>query len=126
MPFAYTISSENQLVYIEIRDSTDLPELEKAKAAIISDPQFKAGYDVIFDAREMKYTPIASDVREVVKLVLQSKDKLKNKKIALVMSGAFLYEIAEMVVHYITQKIDIPIKAFDNIDTANKWLSKKK
>ena len=80
MPFSYTISSANKLVYIEIRDSTDLPELEKAAAEIASDRKFKAEYDVIFDAREMKYTPLAGDVKEVVKLVLQSKDTAKKQK----------------------------------------------
>jgi hypothetical protein len=126
MPFSYTISSASKLIYIEIRDSTDLPELEKAAAEIVSDRQFKAEYDVIFDAREIKYTPLAGDVKEVVKLVLQSKDTIKNKKIALVVSGDFLYDIAKMTVHYITQKIDIAIKAFDDIDRANQWLGKKK
>lgn len=73
MTFKLKFSLEKSLVTITPKGTYSVKDITALMMIVVSDPLYKPEYDLIVDIRDVKYTPIVSEILQISKFIITMK-----------------------------------------------------
>lgn len=122
MPFTYTIDRESQLVSVVVSGHVTSEEALQAFDAIVSDPEFVPGMDVMSDHRQMETVLPVGFVSALINRVRGAGDLMAGTRWAMVEARAASYGMA-MMASALAASMPVEIRAFRDPEEARAWLA---
>ena len=104
MTYKLEFSDENNLVTITPKGSYSAKDITALMLIVVNDPLYKSEYDLIVDYRDVKYTPIVSEILQNSQFVVTMKKHFKGKT-AIIASGDLLYSMFKVTAQYTSGKV---------------------
>ena len=121
MTYNLDISEEKNLATITPKGTCTIIDMKALVYILIKDPLYIPTLDLLIDKREMKYTPVISEVLEVSNFVIPLKHHFKGK-IAIVANGELLYDMFKLSSRFTSSK-DFYSNIFHNPEEALAWIA---
>ena len=118
MPITFHFS--DHIIWITLSGQYSLEDGLQTYSAILRDPAFNEGMDLLFDARESKVNPSLAQVKERV-VFLRSVVHHSSGRMAIVVSDALRYGLSRMLSTY-AQMRGMNIDVFRDVEEALCWL----
>ena len=116
----HTVDADTKIAIIGVQGMTSFEEIVRAVERLAADRRFRPDYGVLFDLREMHYSPFADEAATLAKTIAQSAP-LRNHPMAMVASGPQL-SLAEMITSVAARR-GVVARAFcPNLGAAAIWL----
>jgi AraC-like DNA-binding protein len=96
MSINHTVDPETKIAIIGIHGVSNLEEIVQGIGQLSKDREFRAGYGVLIDIREMRYTPFADEAATLAEAIAKSA-LLRNHPVAMVASRRAQLGLAEMI-----------------------------
>jgi len=116
----YRISREERLTYVSASGPIDLDATSRALAALVADPGFEPHFGILADARESYPAYSLTEVRALISLLAECRDKLQSR-VAFVVCAGRVHSIAHMASVF-AEIADFPLAAFLEVEEARTWL----
>lgn len=123
MPFRWEIDQQAGIVSVVAHGRITPEEALATFDAIVGDPEFRPGIDVLSDHRRLETVLDADFVRAFMFRVQQASPLLQGSRIAFVESGEARYGMARMT-SILAESSPIELRAFQDMDEAKRWLTK--
>ena len=88
---------------------------------VVNDPLYKPEYDLIVDIRDVKYTPIVSEILQISQFIVTIKDHFKGRT-AIIANGDLLYSMFKITAQYTSER-GIKTNIFRDIEEALAWIA---
>ena len=122
MEYDYSISPENKFVHVIGRGEYGIKDIKKLVKIITSDERYRSDFNSIIDIRNVKYTPVVSEIIELSEFFILMKKSFRSK-VAMVVKSELLYNLFKLSSHY-TNKSNIKTNIFIDLGEAREWLNK--
>jgi hypothetical protein len=119
MPFSWEIDQEAGIVSVFVHGRITPEEALEAFDAIVGDPEFRPGIDVLSDHRGLETVLGADFVRAFMFRVQQAGPLLQGSHVAFVESGEARYGMARMT-SILAESSPVELCAFQDIDEARR------
>jgi len=119
MNYDYSISPENKFVHVIGKGEYGIKDIKKLVKIVTSDERYCSDFNSIIDIRDVKYTPIVSEVIELSDFFIVMKKSFKSK-VAIVVKSEMLYNLFKISAHY-TNKNNIKTNIFIDLEKAKEW-----
>ena len=124
MSISHTVDPETKIAIIGIHGVSNLEEIVQGIDHLLNDREFRAGYGVLIDIREMRYTPFADEAAKLAEAIARSRS-LRNHPIAMVASRRAQLGLAEMITE-VAKVRGVVARAFrPNLGAAAIWLDQQ-
>ena len=124
MSISHTVDSETKIAIIDIHGVSNFKEILEAIGQLSSDRDFRPGYGVLIDIREMQYTPFADEAATLAEAIAKSA-LLRNHPIAMVASRRAQLGLAEMITEVAKVRGAVARAFRPNIGAAAIWLEQQ-
>ena len=121
MSFTYTIDPIEGLLLVRAEGVVTQEERLEAVVSWMTDQHFRADLDAICDFSGAESTPTMAELRELVGLLGRLSDFVGSPRIAIVVSKAITFVVAEQFAS-IAKQIPIQVRVFSNRESAVSWL----
>ena len=109
------------MVNITPKSAYSVKDITALMMIVVSDPLYQPEYDLIVDLRDVKYTPIVSEILQISKSIVTMKEHFKGKT-ALIASGDLLYSMFKITAQY-TSGRGVEANIFRDIEEALAWIA---
>lgn len=117
---AYRIDSTDGLLEIRGTRSSDASTLALTLAAVLADPSYQRGYNVLCDQRDSR-APSPALVEAIVRL-LDEQEEFAGSRWAVVVADPANYGTARLAA---VKATTADVQVFDDVDEAQRWLRKR-
>ena len=124
MSISHTVDSETKIAIIGIHGVSNLEEIVQGIGRLAKDREFRPGYGVLIDIREMQYTPFADEAATLAEAIAKSAS-LRNHPIAMVASRRAQLGLAEMIAEAAKVRGTVARAFRPNIGAAAIWLDQQ-
>ena len=121
MTYNCEVSDESNLVTVTPKGTYSLKSIIDLIHIVIKDPQYKSTYDLLVDLRDMKYTPIVSEIFAISEFVVSFKQYFKGKT-ALVAKGELLYSMFKLSAMFVAKQ-GLKTNIFHEPEEALAWIA---
>jgi hypothetical protein len=121
MSINHTVDPETKIAIIGIHGVSNLEEIVQGIGQLSKDREFRAGYGVLIDIREMRYTPFADEAATLAEAIAKSA-LLRNHPVAMVASRRAQLGLAEMITEAAKVRGAVARAFRPNIGAAAIWL----
>ena len=122
MPIKYSIDEDLGVVFTTASDVLTEAELLEHKRRVVSDPKFKPGFVELSDVRSISDLAIsASGLEKFVAQDESDSERLKDFKLAIVVSGALEFGMGVMY-EMLSRQNDKNVRIFRDLRLAKDWL----
>ena len=118
MAISYEI--DDNLLIIETEGDFQFEDLQETFSRVFSDPQFKAGINILVHDLDSKFVPTSKQIEAGAKHIEEFMNKFAAK-MAIVVSSDVNYGMGRMMEIFCEQR-HIDLKVFKEIEIAKKWL----
>lgn len=122
MAYSYSISSENKLIHVKIQGTLQITEVLNGIKEATLDDQFQPDYKILVEVSDIQFRPTAAEMKQIAELIVELKLSF-SKKVALMVPGTFINQMAKLAKYYIHQRTKIEIEVFDNMQDAVLWIN---
>ena len=123
MEYTYNVSTEMKCTTITPSGKYSLKDIKSLISMVISDPDYNPEFNVLLNLREVKYTPVVSEIIEISDFIVTMKKSFRAKT-AIITKSELMYQMFKLSAHY-TSKQGLRSNVFKDIDLAKKWLNEK-
>jgi hypothetical protein len=124
MSINHTVDPETKIAIIGIHGVSNLEEIVQGIGQLSKDREFRAGYGVLIDIREMRYTPFADEAATLAEAIAKSA-LLRNHPVAMVASRRAQLGLAEMITEVAKVRGAVARAFRPNIGAAAIWLDQQ-
>ena len=121
MPLSYRIDRAARLIHVKGSGRMTVSEMETVAAAIVHDPLFEKGLDVMSDMRELTTAPSTDDARHA-SLVIEQLSAAGLGRIATVAVAASTYGMVQLIGNLAT-RFGAEAEVFNTPEEALAWLA---
>jgi hypothetical protein len=116
------IDNRKNIAHITLRGSLNREEILKAFDDVVADKKYKKGMGRLWDFREADLSLLTTDtVKQMAQYSLNFPPGINDVKVAFVTSRPLEYGLSRMF--EMTSRAKTPIRVFDSIDDAQKWMT---
>ncbi len=119
--FQREIDLDEGIFIVTISGRLSIDELQQTIGEAFNDTLYSTGHNILVDIRNIKYTPIFSEVQESVKLLSHIKNVI-SEKVALLVKGDVAYAMGWLFCRMI-REMGFNIEVFLDVEEAKSWLS---
>lgn len=123
MLYDYSISPETKFVHIIANGNYSIGDIKNLVELVTSDERYRPEFNSIVDIRDVKYTPVVSEIIEFSDFIITMKKSFKSK-VALIVKGEILYNLFKISSH-LSNKNGIKIDIFTDLQKAKIWISEQ-
>jgi hypothetical protein len=125
MPLSYVITPERCRVLVTAAAKPTLAEFIAVHEAMLADPRFEPGMDILWDRRAYPEAPDADYIRAVIAYWKSNQDRLGGGYVATVVPDGVpaAYGMARMA--EILGRPEGELRAFHDYDEAIRWLDER-
>ncbi len=120
MDYDYSISPENKFVHVIGKGKYGIKDIKNLVKIVTSDKRYNSDFNSIIDIRNVKYTPIVSEIIELSDFFIVMKKSFKSK-VAIIVKSEFLFSMFKISSHY-TNKNNIKTSIFLDLGKAREWI----
>ena len=121
MIYKLEISEEKNLMTVTVKGTYSLNEIMDLIYIVINDPRYKPTYNSIIDLRELKYTPVISEIFKLSEFFISSKQHFKSKT-GLVTNNESLYNLFKLSTMFVVKE-GLKSNIFRNMEEALAWIA---
>ncbi|MDA3812095.1 MAG: hypothetical protein PF518_17385 [Spirochaetaceae bacterium] len=121
MKYVYNISEKNKLISISQCDLYSFQEVKGLINVIIKDPQYKPTYNFLIDLREIKYTPIIDEMKELSEYLISLKKHFGG--VSIIISNNDVHHDLFRYAATLVSKKGLKIRHFYNPEHAKRWIN---
>ena len=115
------IDNRKKIAHITLRGPLSREEILKAFDEVVADKNYKKGMGRLWDFREADLSLLTTDtVKQMAQYSLNFPAGINDVKVAFVTSRPLEYGLSRMF--EMTSRAKTPLRVFDNIDEAQKWM----
>lgn len=122
MPFTYKIDRASRIVSVTVSGRVTAEEALQAFDAMVSDPEFIPGMDVLSDHRQMETVLPVGFVSALINRVRTAGELMAGTRWAMVEVRAASYGMA-MMASALAASMPVEIRAFRDPEDARAWLA---
>lgn len=121
MIYKLEISEDTNLITVTAKGTYSLNEIMDLIYIVIKDPRYKPTYNAIIDLRELKYTPVISEIFKLSEFFISSKQHFKSKT-GLVTNNESLYNLFKLSTMFVVKE-GLKSNIFRNMEEALAWIA---
>ena len=122
MPITYKINAQKKRVTVELTGTNTLEEIFTTIKNALQDPDFRPGFNVLSDHRQVDRVITSSELESTVNLLIEYAGQLSKTKWAIVTLKPASYGMMRMLeVH--AERVPMKVKVFKEMDAAEHWLA---
>jgi hypothetical protein len=122
MPVTFTIKERLVRATIVGDSSLTEPEFREWLSVVLDHPDFRSGYDILYDRRSVKASPDPAFVRAALCAIRERTDQLDGCRWAVLISPKSALEIVRMT-SLLSERSGIEARPFVDLDDALEWLN---
>ena len=115
------ISEETNLMTVTAKGTYSLNDIMDLIYIVIKDPRYIPTYNAIIDLRELKYTPVISEIFKLSEFFISSKQHFKSKT-GLVTNNESLYNLFKLSTMFVVKE-GLKSNIFRNMEEALAWIA---
>jgi hypothetical protein len=121
MIYNLLLSKESNLITVTAKGPYSLNDIMELIHIIISDDRYKPTYNLIIDLRELKYTPVISEIFKLSEFFISSKQHFMGKT-GLITDNESLYNLFKLATMFTASK-GLRTIVFWNMEDALNWIT---
>ena len=123
MEYTYNVSIEMRCTTITPSGIYSLQDIKNLISLVTSDPDYNPQFNVLLNLREVKYTPLVSEIIEISDFIVKMKQSFRAKT-AIITKSEVKYLMFKLSAHY-TSKQGLQSNVFKDIKIAKDWLKEE-
>ena len=120
MALEFAVSDRDRRIQVTASGPIDFRESVEAGIALSQRPDFHSQYAVLVDAREVDFTPSATEIEHFGRALARFKESFQGR-IAVLVDGTLMFGIARMICS-VSEANGFPMRPFVDLDEASAWL----
>ncbi len=121
MNYTLSILPRHKLVRITAEGQYSIGDIQRLIEIVVQDKDYRSDYNSLIDIREVKYTPVVSEIMDFSTFIGTIK-KSFQAKVALLVKSEVLYNLFTLSSRLSRQK-GINVYIFNDPEKAEKWIS---